>query len=165
MSNLTSPLGFMAAGMAASSLGWARRGADRLGCGVRARAHRHSTPPRSPAGSLLSGPQNYMQQQMGWLKSNVTTGTMSALFNIDNAYGNECWGQGGGGGHARGRGRRRSDDQQQYYLYYLLAAHRRLGHASAAAQRPSCQTPSPPLCSSHRACLPPPLLLLQWPPS
>lgn len=28
-----------------------------------------------------------MQQQMGWLKTNVTSGTMNALFNIDNTYG------------------------------------------------------------------------------
>lgn len=48
------------------------------------------------AGGLLSAPQQYMQQRMGWLKTNMTGGTMSALFDITPAYGE----LGGGGGHA-----------------------------------------------------------------
>jgi len=39
------------------------------------------------AGGLLSAPQQYMQQRMGWLKTNMTGGTMSALFNITSSYG------------------------------------------------------------------------------
>ncbi|KAI8463259.1 MAG: YIF1-domain-containing protein [Monoraphidium minutum] len=38
------------------------------------------------AGGLLSGPQQYMQQRMGWLKTNMTGGTMSALFNVTPSY-------------------------------------------------------------------------------
>ncbi|KIZ00837.1 Protein transport protein yif1 [Monoraphidium neglectum] len=38
------------------------------------------------AGGLLSAPQQYVQQRMGWLKTNMTGGTMSALFNITPSY-------------------------------------------------------------------------------
>ncbi|KAF8062954.1 yif1b-a [Scenedesmus sp. PABB004] len=38
------------------------------------------------AGGLLSAPQQYMQQRVSWLKTNMTGGTMSALFNISNSY-------------------------------------------------------------------------------
>eukprot|EP00877_Chromochloris_zofingiensis_P014098 jgi/Chrzof1/8942/Cz03g30040.t1 len=38
------------------------------------------------AGGLLAAPQQYMQQKVGWLKTNMTGGTMSALFNISNSY-------------------------------------------------------------------------------
>jgi hypothetical protein len=48
------------------------------------------------AGGLLSGPQQYMQQRMGWLKTNMTGGTMSALFNISPSYGEPRCGGGGG---------------------------------------------------------------------
>eukprot|EP00879_Flechtneria_rotunda_P019569 GHRR01020558.1.p1 GENE.GHRR01020558.1~~GHRR01020558.1.p1 ORF type:complete len:311 (+),score=94.39 GHRR01020558.1:302-1234(+) len=37
-------------------------------------------------GGLLSAPQQYMQQRVSWLKTNMTGGTMSALFNISNSY-------------------------------------------------------------------------------
>lgn len=39
------------------------------------------------AGGLLSAPQQYMQQRVSWFKTNMTGGTMSALFNISNHYG------------------------------------------------------------------------------
>eukprot|EP00775_Hariotina_reticulata_P005880 gene5880-6121_t len=38
------------------------------------------------AGGLLAAPQQYMQQRVSWIKSNMTGGTMSALFNISNSY-------------------------------------------------------------------------------
>lgn len=37
-------------------------------------------------GGLLSAPQQYMQQRVSWFKTNMTGGTMSALFNISNHY-------------------------------------------------------------------------------
>lgn len=39
------------------------------------------------SGGLLSAPQQYMQQRVSWFKTNMTGGTMSALFNISNHYG------------------------------------------------------------------------------
>jgi hypothetical protein len=42
---------------------------------------------RCHAGGLLSAPQQYMQQRVSWFKTNMTGGTMSALFNISNHYG------------------------------------------------------------------------------
>jgi hypothetical protein len=47
------------------------------------------------AGGLLSGPQQYMQQRMGWIKTNMTGGTMSALFNISPSYGGRGGQEGG----------------------------------------------------------------------
>jgi hypothetical protein len=38
-------------------------------------------------GGLLSGPQQFMQQRMGALVTTMTGGTMHALFNISNSYG------------------------------------------------------------------------------
>lgn len=40
-----------------------------------------------PAGGLFAAPQQYMQQRVSWFKTNMTGGTMSALFNISNHYG------------------------------------------------------------------------------
>lgn len=42
-----------------------------------------------PAGGLFSAPQQYMQQRVSWFKTNMTGGTMSALFNISNHYGEQ----------------------------------------------------------------------------
>jgi hypothetical protein len=36
---------------------------------------------------LLAAPQHYMQERVSWIKTNMTGGTMSALFNISNSYG------------------------------------------------------------------------------
>jgi hypothetical protein len=48
------------------------------------------------AGGLLSAPQQYMQQRVSWFKTNMTGGTMSALFNISNHYGMSAGNKGGG---------------------------------------------------------------------
>eukprot|EP00882_Tetradesmus_deserticola_P010921 GHRQ01011546.1.p1 GENE.GHRQ01011546.1~~GHRQ01011546.1.p1 ORF type:complete len:372 (+),score=124.71 GHRQ01011546.1:600-1715(+) len=37
-------------------------------------------------GGLLAAPQHYMQERVSWIKTNMTGGTMSALFNISNNY-------------------------------------------------------------------------------
>ena len=39
------------------------------------------------AGGLFAAPQQYMQQRVSWLKTNMTGGTMSALFNVNQGYG------------------------------------------------------------------------------
>lgn len=45
--------------------------------------------PGAVAGGLFAAPQQYMQQRVSWFKTNMTGGTMSALFNIDNHYGKQ----------------------------------------------------------------------------
>jgi hypothetical protein len=41
----------------------------------------------STGAGLLAAPQHYMQERVSWIKTNMTGGTMSALFNISNSYG------------------------------------------------------------------------------